>query len=957
MTRRPSLPCRGRRMRTVLLAVLQLVLFIAVPSAAKAHAATLSGVVLDENGSSVEGAAVSVWLGDDLIASGRTGSDGSFDIDVEADTRYAVYVFADDDSTSGVDYLPSRAEAEPPEGGELRLTLVSAASLVFEGDIQFVESEELPLSVVYVVSDPASDGAMNISGFSLRYGSTPDVQSAFLGLETSHLIVPAGAPFSVDVNCSLIIGNWLVSRSFKVDGPGHFPLGRGERVAVDVRLYSVPFNLDLVEALHRRVELKIGDMEMVGFYLTAERGAAASAARQISEARYLYDEGRHIESFDAAKRSYIALRQIMTDLTGMYGDAALSVYILIALLSFSSTTIAFLLSNRNSTKLLSCPALYAVSLAVLYLTYPGSGIIPLELFTASAALALLSSLAVASILPRFLRGRGRDSHLPVRNIIAPIFSIAKRGIRRRRLRFALTLTSLTVLVMSFVALTSFSQGYGLIVSRVSGRGAPVTGVMLRAPGYTEEAPAFMTQTDIESSWLERQPESRVISPKAENFPVAHTVATLNGTPIYGVVGVDPDVESAVIDLAGVLREGALPSEEGILISEALRRRLGVEVGDCLALGDIRVTLLGVFDDEAFRRLRDLDGSAYLPRKLVNLSPEGETPTLVLASCDTSEIVVAHLLTALRMPSVGVARVDIAVKEGIDVNAFAERLALERGYGAWSSSPDGVYFARLGGYLEGKGLPLMVPWAIVILNVLVTMLNSMYERRREIHILSSVGLNPAQIAAIFVAEASIIGIVAGGVGYLAGLSLYRAMAFFKLALEVHQKISAFWCLASIGIAMTAVITGALAALRSSVIITPSLMRRWRFEKERGVFEPWEVSIPVKLIPEEVETFVDFVVRALKARERSLLKMTSSIRVSTEAEGTVQHIDFVYRDAQPGGRFYTKNTLLIERRTDMEVAVRLRSYSDEASAHITGSLVRLIAMQWSTMRGRSAASRGS
>jgi len=942
-------------MKGVLMAVLLLVMFVVAHSAAEAYA-SLKGVVLDENGSPVEGATVTAWLGMEAVASVRTGSDGLFDLEVEAETRYSVYVFADDESTPGVDYLPSRVEASPADRDELRFTLAPAASLTFDGDIQFVESEELPMSVLYLVLDPDSDGAMNVSGFPLEYGLKPESQSALLGLEPSHLVVPAGLPFTVRVDCSFLMRRSLVSRSFKVDEPGHFLLERGDRISIDIRRYSIPFNFGVVEALQSSVESRISDMESLGFYLAAEKRKTASAATWASEARYLFEKEGYIESFDAAKRSYIALRQTLTDLVSSYGDAALSVYILIFFLAFASTAIAFQLANRDSTKFVASPAVYALTLAVLYYTYPGSVIVPLELFMGSAALAILSSLMVVAILPRFLRARGGDGHLPVRNIVVPIFSIAKRSLRRRRLRFMLTLISITVLVMSFVSLTSFSESYGLIVSRVSGGRAPATGVLLRALGYTEEEPTFITLADISSRWLERQPESRVVSPKAENLPFTMPIAALNDAAILGVVGIDQATESAIINLEATLLEGRLPSEEGILISDALRGELGVKVGESLVLSGIRVTLQGVFDDAAFRWLRDLDGSHYLPRKLENISPEGEAPTFVLKECEPSEIVVTDLSTALSMPLVGVARVDIAVGERFDVNAFAERLALERGYRAWSSSADGVYFARLGSYIEGKGLPLMVPWGIVVLNVVVTMLNSMYERRREIHILSSVGLNPAQIAATFFAEASIIGVAAGGIGYLAGLSLYKVMGFLRLALEVHQKVSAFWSLAAIGVAMAAVLMGALAALKSSVVITPSLMRRWRIEKEREDYtEPWEISIPVKLLPEEVEGFVDFVVRELKAREDNPVRRTSSIRVSSKAEGALKRVAFIHKATPPSaGNFYTKNTLLVEIKPDGGVTVRLRSYGDQNWAHATGTMVRMITMVWSTIRGRPFAS---
>ncbi|MFQ6053439.1 MAG: FtsX-like permease family protein, partial [Candidatus Bathyarchaeia archaeon] len=790
-------PSGGRRRRAVIIFALQLALLVSVLSAPSARAgASLGGFVLDEGGSPVENATVSAWLGDGFIASARTEADGRFELEVEPGARYVVYVFADDGSTPGVDYLPSRAEAAPSDG-DLRFTLVEGASLALEGDIQFVESEELPYFVLYSVLDPADDEVMTIGGLSLRYGSAPETLSGVLKLDPSHLIVPADAPFTVEVNASILVGSSSVVRSFKVE-PDRRPLKKGELATMDLRGALVQFNLETVDALHRTVESRLAEMEALGFYLTSESVTAASALRELSEARYLHQVGRYTESFDAAKRSYITLRQTMKILVGLYRDAALSVYILIFFLGFTSVAIAFLSSNRESTKLLGSSVIYAAALAALYLTYPGSAIVPVETFAGSAALALMASLFMAGFLPRLMKGRGADDHVPVRNIIVPIFSMAKRSIRRRRLRFALTLISLTVLVMSFVTLTSFSEGYGLIVSCVSRRGTPAKAVLLRDQGYTEFEPSFMVLTDVGLGWLERQPESGVVAPKAENLPSPQPLARLNGAPILGVVGIDPDVEGGVIDLGAALSVGSLPSEGTVLISEALRRDLGVEVGDTVVLGGVAVELAGVLDDEEFGRLRELDTSTYLPKKLVNINPEGEAPYFVVEPCEPREVVVTHLSTALEMPFVGVVRVAVAVEEDVDVNAFAERLALERGYRAWASSEEGVYSVHLGSYLEGKGLPLMVPWGIVVLNVVVTMLNSMYERRREVHILSSVGLNPAQIAAIFFAEASIIGITAGGVGYLAGLGLYRAMALSKLALEVHQKVSAFWSLAAIGI---------------------------------------------------------------------------------------------------------------------------------------------------------------
>ncbi|MEM3006030.1 MAG: FtsX-like permease family protein [Candidatus Bathyarchaeia archaeon] len=908
---------------------------------------SMRGIVVDGDGLPIMGAEVSIWVGRELVASGTTGVDGYFDIPVREDRRYSVYVLADDEETPGVDYLPSRRDASPSDG-ELLFALSPAASLSLSGDIMFVESEELPYSIQYSVHLPGSDDALNPCGVPLIYGTTTESQSKTLGLAPSHLVVPTDTPLTVKINCSILIERGLTPRVLWIESVA--PLVRGERRVIDVRRFTIAFNLGVAEHLEREVGSRIDEMESMGFYLTSEKRVVAEAGKSLSEARVLHEVGDYKESFTLAKRGYLLLRQTLNDLTGMARDAATSIYIIIFFLAFSSTSVAFLIFEKEASKLLGSLGAYILSLTVFYIIYPGSSMISSTIFLKSAAFAAAASLVTALLIPRVLKGRGWEEHLPVRNIIIPIFSIAKRNIKRRRLRFTLTFISISVLVLSFVSLTSIYQGYGLITVRLPGWGASQRGVMIRSSTYTEESPAFIPLADVASGWLERQPESMRVSPKAENLPLNRPVVYLNKRPIYGVVGVKPEDELSIVDLKGIILEGGLPSEGEIMISGSLRRELRVELGESLELSGMRVRLGGTFDDEALRRLKDLDAGPYAPKKLVNISPEGEAPRYVVSPCEANEIVFTHLSTALQIPLVGIMRVGIAVEEGVDAHSYAARLALERGYIAWSSSPEGLYLSRLGGYLEGRGLPLIVPWIIVVLNVLVTTLNSIYERRREIHILSSVGLNPAHIAGVFMAEASIIGLSAGGVGYLCGLGFYRVMALLNIGLEVRQKISAAWSLASIGVAMATIIMGVLVALRGSVIITPSLMRRWRIEREKAGFEePWELVIPIKLQPEEVGDFMEFAAESLMSRENDPTMRTSSIKLLRGPEGAINQISFVYRATQGWGDFYTRNTLTAVREPE-GVRIILRTHGERSWAHTSGTLVRFIAMEWSTVRGR-------
>jgi hypothetical protein len=220
----------------------------------------------------------------------------------------------------------------------------------------------------------------------------------------------------------------------------------------------------------------------------------------------------------------------------------------------------------------------------------------------------------------------------------------------------------------------------------------------------------------------------------------------------------------------------------------------------------------------------------------------------------------------------------------------------------------------------------------------------------------VGLNPAQISTIFIAEASIIGLTGGGIGYLMGMVLYKGMSLFGVALVVEQKVSAFWSLASIGIAMTAVVMGAIASLNSSTVITPSLQRRWKISGEKeGAFMPWVITIPIRLLPEQVPNFKEYVLGELRALETNMAKKTSMIKVArmikVYEEDKMVNISFIYASTNfTLGEHYTRNSLIITENGEKKVEVKLSSVGERQWSHEVGSLVRMITMRWSTSQTR-------
>ncbi|MCX6641922.1 MAG: ABC transporter permease, partial [Candidatus Bathyarchaeota archaeon] len=521
----------------------------------------------------------------------------------------------------------------------------------------------------------------------------------------------------------------------------------------------------------------------------------------------------------------ITLRQTFIDLETLQLDASFSIYSIVGFVAISAVMLGFLFSNSSGIKTMISLTLYTLMLIVIYIVYPGSSTIPTMRFVLVGVSAFATVLGTALFIPLFLGRAVGGEQVNLLAVIVPIFSIAKRSLMRRRLRFLLTISSITVLVMSFVALTSFSEGYGLVTSRVSNNLVPFGGVMIRAGDWKLDNPTYLMLTEPEIQWLKGQQEVDMVVRKAMNPPLISPLFRVGGNRVFGVIGIEPG-EDAITSIGSTLISGKLPGPGEFAASRLLCEKLEIKIGDGLTVKTTPLKLSGILDDAELRWMRDLDGDDYLPQKMVNINPPGDAPFYVPQTCEPEEVIFLNIVDCMKMSFASVSRLALKLQSDVTADAYAERLTLDRGYQTWSDSVKGVKYASLSTFLEGKGLPLVVPWAIVVLNVVVTMLNSLYERRREINILSAVGLNPTEIASIFVAEASIIGFIGGGIGYLAGITLYKVMPALGLAVDVHMKVSIFWSIASIGIAISAVIVGAIVALRNSVVITPSLVRKWK-----------------------------------------------------------------------------------------------------------------------------------
>ena len=129
-------------------------------------------------------------------------------------------------------------------------------------------------------------------------------------------------------------------------------------------------------------------------------------------------------------------------------------------------------------------------------------------------------------------------------------------------------------------------------------------------------------------------------------------------------------------------------------------------------------------------------------------------------------------------------------------------------------------------ISGAG-QIAIPLAIASLIIFNTMMGSIAERKREIHIYTSLGLAPLHVGALFVAEAMTYGVIGTVFGYVIGQGI--GTAFDKLGWlgGVTLNYSGTSAMATMALILMIVLFSALVPARlASKIAAPSIDRTWR-----------------------------------------------------------------------------------------------------------------------------------
>ena len=264
--------------------------------------------------------------------------------------------------------------------------------------------------------------------------------------------------------------------------------------------------------------------------------------------------------------------------------------------------------------------------------------------------------------------------------------------------------------------------------------------------------------------------------------------------------------------------GAWPSDESrdVLIGERLAKALGVEIGSTVRVQRREVKVAGV------------------------LSTGDQQEDTVVAPLPLAQEIAGRpgavrrvFVSALTSPEDAFARRDPATMTPADRDRwYCAPYALSIAYqlreviAQSDAEPIRQVAQNEGKVLERiRGLMLLVALAALIASALAVsaaMATALLERRREVGLMRALGAGRLSVAAIFVAEACLLALLGGAVGFLLGVALARQIGIAVFGSQIAVQPVLFPAVLILAILVT--LAGSAVAIRRAIRFDPAVVLR-------------------------------------------------------------------------------------------------------------------------------------
>ena len=364
------------------------------------------------------------------------------------------------------------------------------------------------------------------------------------------------------------------------------------------------------------------------------------------------------------------------------------------------------------------------------------------------------------------------------------FFLGVSNLKRRRIRTVLTCTTLIILTFTIMSFTTIKSNQKQVRLPFQDK-APYLGLLLKKvnrqslpPQATDILVSSMTSINRPAPrvWLESKDPSKPVTVPLRNKGVQ--------VEAKGLIGFSPN-EFYVTGLNQILTAGRWFTDTdrtAIILEDQMAANLGITPGasETVELWGTPFVVIGTFKGEDFENVLDLDGEPLTPV----IFPEeagAEMSEEELEAMESGDDVRSFQSRYRHIPAGQTAIVpartllaagghlkNIAVRpeDSTTIKNIATSLSDRFNLAIFTGEKDGVWLYNISDTMNYSGVPnIIIPLLISILIVLNTMISSVYERKNEIAIYTSVGLAPSHVAFLFVAEAMALAVISVVIGYL------------------------------------------------------------------------------------------------------------------------------------------------------------------------------------------------
>ncbi len=610
----------------------------------------------------------------------------------------------------------------------------------------------------------------------------------------------------------------------------------------------------------------------------------AQAAEQIATAERLSKGKTGAGAVREAAGAWANEARVYQATQDMAGDVIhAAIFLLLLCVPFSFAMERLLIGSPSIYKQIAYTiGMFGVMTAALWSFHPAFKISTSPLIIILAFTIIFMSLVVISVvygkfdteLKRLRSGRGSAASTSFARASVLMSAVLLGIANMRKRRFRTALTSATVVLITFAVLAFTSATHYLDTTTLpTGVATPYPGMMLRQRGFRpmpevaiENVRAALGDRPMVERWWnidasDAKNQIHVVSlPGAGATPVVGAVAPRIFSA-QAVLGLTPGEsrlarDGQIAEIANVIGPDKFQRLENgeqriIYLSDPIAAELKVHEGDTVRMGGLDLEVAGVFKANDFdRRVTTLSGEPLAPLKYSSgaldssgkqlsdngaeaLGLDNDTTAGELNGAyehlSSSQFVIVPASVSRMLPNSSLRSIGLRLPDEPAVKTVSDLLARRFAIALFAGFNDGVKLVAANDHLGGVSgaSQVAIPLAIAGLIIFNTMMGSIAERRREIHVYTSLGLAPMHVGALFVAEALTYGLIGAVFGYVIGQGAGTLMLKLGWLGNVTLNYSGTSAMLTLSLILLIVLLSALVPARlASKIAAPSIDRTWK-----------------------------------------------------------------------------------------------------------------------------------